>query len=106
MATYVILSQLHPDACADPKQFGDLARTVADKIKADCPNVKWKDSYATTGRFDIVDVVDSPDLASVERAAMIIRSYGHATTETLVATPWQEFISSLTSGAAVTAGRG
>ena len=31
----------------------------------------------------------------VEKAAMIIRSYGHASTETLVATPWKEFLSSL-----------
>jgi hypothetical protein len=26
---------------------------------------------------------------------MIIRSYGHSSTETLVATPWKEFVSAL-----------
>ncbi len=99
MATYVILSKLAPDACSDPKEFEGLAKRVADKIKADCPNVTWKDSYGTTGRFDVVDIVDSPDVANVERAAMIIRCYGHATTETLVATPWNEFIGSLAARA-------
>jgi hypothetical protein len=31
----------------------------------------------------------------VEKAAMIIRAYGHSTTETLVATPWREFLEML-----------
>lgn len=95
MATYVILSKINADACNDPRDFAKLARTVADKIKSECPTVNWKDSYATTGRFDVVDIVESPDVASVERAAMLIRSYGHATTETMVATPWREFVATL-----------
>ncbi|MGZ3503146.1 MAG: GYD domain-containing protein [Vulcanimicrobiaceae bacterium] len=105
MATYVILSRFAHDACADLKAFKDLAKTVSDKIKAECPNVTWKDSYAATGRFDIVDIVDSPDLAGIERAAMIIRCYGHATTETLVATPWTEFISTLATSPGAAAAR-
>ena len=95
MAIYVILSCLSPQAFDDPKAFKKIARTVAAKIKSDCPKVKWKQSYAVTGRFDIVDVVESPDLTSVERAAMIIRAYGHSSTETLVATPWDAFLDSL-----------
>jgi len=31
----------------------------------------------------------------VERAAMIIRAYGHSTTETLPATPWDKFLAAL-----------
>jgi uncharacterized protein with GYD domain len=47
------------------------------------------------GRFDVVDVVDARDPQEVERAAMIIRALGHATTETLTATPWDEFLKAL-----------
>lgn len=47
------------------------------------------------GRFDVVDIVDSDDPKQVEKAAMIIRAYGHSTTETLVATPWKEFLAML-----------
>jgi hypothetical protein len=32
------------------------------------------------------------DLRRLERAALIIRGYGHAATETLQAMPWKEFI--------------
>jgi uncharacterized protein with GYD domain len=105
MSTYILLSKLSHDACTDPKDLPKVARGVADRIKAECPNVNWKQSFATTGRFDVVDIVESPDLAGVERAAMIIRSYGHATTETLVATPWEDFLKSLSAERAA-AGRG
>jgi uncharacterized protein with GYD domain len=95
MATYIILSKVSHEAFDDPKGFAKIARTVAAKIKSDCPKVRWKQSYAVTGRFDVIDIVEAPDLSSVERAAMIIRAYGHATTETLVATPWDAFLKSL-----------
>jgi uncharacterized protein with GYD domain len=95
MATYVILSKLSPDAARDPGGLRKVAETVAQKIKAECPNVDWKDSYAVMGRYDVVDVVEADSAAEVEKAAMIIRAYGHATTETMHATPWKEFLSSL-----------
>ncbi|RDK02649.1 GYD domain-containing protein [Paraburkholderia lacunae] len=95
MATYVILSRLAPDAFKDPEDLKQLAATVAEKIRAACPAVTWKDSYLTLGRFDVVDVVESNDLKQLELAALIIRGYGHAATETLQATPWNEFIAAL-----------
>ncbi|MCK4387471.1 MAG: GYD domain-containing protein [Dehalococcoidia bacterium] len=95
MATYVILSRISPEAFRDPKDFKKLADAVSAKIKRDCPGVAWKDSYATLGRFDVVDIVESDDLKEVEKAAMIIRAYGHSTTETLPATPWKEFLANL-----------
>ncbi len=50
---------------------------------------------ATLGRFDAVDIVEADDAKQVEKAAMIIRAYGHSTTETLVATPRKEFLAML-----------
>jgi uncharacterized protein with GYD domain len=95
MATYLIFSRLSPDAFKDPNELKQLAATVAEKIKTECPAVTWKDSYLTLGRFDVVDVVESDNLKQLERAALIIRGYGHAATETLQATPWKEFIAGL-----------
>ena len=95
MATYIILSRVSPEAFADPKDFRQLATTVSAKIKSDCPGVIWKDSFATIRRFDVVDIVESDDPKQVEKAAMTIRAYGHSTTETLVATPWKEFLANL-----------
>ena len=95
MGTYIILSRFSPDAFQDPKDFKKLADDVSGRIKRDCPRVTWLDSYVTTGNVDAIDIVSSDDLAQVERAAMIIRGYGHSTTETLVATKWREFIDKL-----------
>ncbi len=95
MATYVILSELSPNAFHDPEEFKRLAADVTDKIKKECPGITWKESYATLGRFDVVDIIESDDVAQVERAAMIIRGHGRARTETMTATPWKEFLGRL-----------
>jgi uncharacterized protein with GYD domain len=95
MATYVILSRVSPQALSSPADFKQLAQRVTAKIKSDCPGVVWKDSYATLGRFDVVDIIESDDPKQVQRAAMIIRAYGKCTTETLAATPWEQFLANL-----------
>ncbi len=95
MATYIILSRFSPEAFQDPKTFRDMAAAVSERIKRQCPDVTWKGSFATLGRFDVLDFVEADDPKQIEKAAMIIRAYGHSTTETLVATPWKEFLSVL-----------
>jgi uncharacterized protein with GYD domain len=95
MAYYVILSRLSPDAFENPKDFKKIADTVAAKIRKECKGVVWKQSFATLGRFDVVDIVEADDPTEVERAALSIRGYGHASTETLAATPWSDFLAEL-----------
>ncbi len=95
MATYVILSRVSPQVLEEPKDFKQLAERVSAKVKAKCPGVVWKESYATLGRFDVVDIVESDDPKQVARATMILRTSGHETTETLLATPWKEFLADL-----------
>jgi len=95
MNTYIILSRFSPEAFDNPKHFLELAGQVSKKIREECPGIRWKDSYATLGRFDVIDVVEASDPKEIEKAAMMIRAYGHSTTETLLATPWKEFLSGL-----------
>lgn len=95
MATYVILSRFSHETTRDLGQLKQAAGKVAETIKAECPGVRWKESYAVLGRFDVVDVVEASDVKDIEKAAMLIRVHGHATTETLQATPWKEFLDSL-----------
>jgi uncharacterized protein with GYD domain len=95
MNTYIILSRFSPGAFDDPKHFVELAEQVSKKIKSECPGVEWKGSYATLGRFEVVDIFEAADIKEVEKVGMIIRALGHASTETLVATPWKEFLAAL-----------
>jgi uncharacterized protein with GYD domain len=95
MATYIILSRVSPQAFSDPFEFKKIAENVAAKIMSQCPGVVWKASYSTMGRFDVIDIVEAEDIEQVAKAAMIIRAYGHSTTETLPAIPWQEFLGAI-----------
>ena len=92
MATYVILCKLSPESVRSTEGFREVAKAVAHQIKSECPNLRWKGSYALMGRFDIIDIVEADSPAEVEKAAMIIRAVGRASTETLHATPWKEFL--------------
>lgn len=95
MATYIILSRFNPDAFDEPKAVRKLAEEVTERIKKECPGLRWKESFSTLGRYDIVDIVETDDPHALQRAVMILRAYGHQTTETLAATPWKEFLNAL-----------
>jgi uncharacterized protein with GYD domain len=92
MATYMLLTKLSPDAIKDPKTYEELGRRVTEKIHRDCPQVKWISSYTTLGPYDYVDIFEASDPDMATKVALIIRSLGHATTETWLATPYERFI--------------
>ena len=92
MAIYIILSRISPQAFSNPGEFIQLAAKVSEKIKKECPGVTWKNSYSTMGRFDVIDIVEADDPKEIEKLALIIRAYGRSTTETLLATPWKDFL--------------
>lgn len=96
MATYIILSRISPQELEDPKELKDLATKVSAKIKEECPGVTWKESYATMGRFDVIDIIETERQEDVAKVAMILRSSGHEYTETLTATSWKVFLANLT----------
>jgi uncharacterized protein with GYD domain len=95
MYTFIILTRFSPATFEDQKKLRNIAIQVSKRIKKDCPGVTWKGSYATLGRFDMVDVVESDDPEEVAKVAMIIRCFGHATTETLMGMPWNRFLKTL-----------
>ena len=96
MTTYVLLSELQPGSFADPGDFKDLAADVSECIREQCPGVHWKESFATMGgRCDVVDIIETDDPNQAVKAAMLIRSHSHMSTEMMVATNWKEFIGSL-----------
>ena len=53
MTTYIILSRFSAEAIGNPKNLKTLAGAVAAKIRQQCPDVTWKGSFATLGRFDV-----------------------------------------------------
>ncbi len=92
MATYIMLTRLSPEAVGDPKYVEKLERKVADRVRKNCPEVKWIGSYSVLGPYDYVDIFEAPDGESATKVALLVRSFGHGVTETWVATPWDRFV--------------
>ena len=95
MQTYVILTKFAPGAFTAAAAFKEAATRLAEKLKRECPGVHWKTSFATLGRYDVVDVVEAEEPADVHRAAVLINTEAQASTETMLATPWSEYLSKL-----------
>lgn len=92
MAIYVMLTRLSPEALTRPGIVAELNTKVEERVRDECPGVKWLANYAVLGRCDYLDVFEAPDTESATKVALLIRSLGHATTETWLATPWDRFM--------------
>lgn len=95
MATYIILTQFYEDSLEDPQELKALGEEVSTRIGEECPDIDWKESYVTMGTYDVVDLVEADDPEQVMKAALIIRTFGRAHTETMLASGWRGFLDSL-----------
>ena len=91
MAMYVLLTKVSPESMTAPAKLKELEEAVKKKITKHCPLVKWAASYAVLGPYDYLDIFDAPDDLTAGKVATIVRSFGHATTETWSAIPWEQF---------------
>ena len=91
MATYAMLTRLSPEALARPESVVDLNDQVEARIKSECPEVKWVANYSVLGPCDYLDIFEAPDAETATKVTLLVRSVGHATTETWVLTPWERF---------------
>jgi uncharacterized protein with GYD domain len=87
-----MLTRLSPEALARPESVVDLNRQVEDRIKRECPGVTWLANYAVLGPCDYLDIFEAPDVDTATKVSLLVRSFGHATTETWVVTPWERFV--------------
>ena len=92
MVTYVMLTRLSPQALTRPESVAELNREVEDKIVKECSGVKWIANYAVLGPCNYLDIFEVPDADTATKVALLVRSFGHATTETWVATQWDRFL--------------
>lgn len=92
MATFVMLTRLSPEALTRPEAVSELNNRVEERVKKECPGVQWIGNYAVLGPCDYLDIFEAPDADAATKVALLVRSLGHATTETWVATPWDRFL--------------
>jgi uncharacterized protein with GYD domain len=91
MPTYAMLTRLSPEALARPASVVELNRQVAERLQRECPGITWLANYAVLGPYDYLDIFEAPDVDTATKVSLLVRSFGHATTETWVVTPWERF---------------
>jgi uncharacterized protein with GYD domain len=91
MGTYVMLTKVSPESASSPERLKKLEHEVKERIKKHCPQVRWVANYAVLGPYDYLDIFDAPDEIAASKVSAIVRSFGHATTETWSALPWERF---------------
>ncbi|MEW6681336.1 MAG: GYD domain-containing protein [Nitrospirota bacterium] len=91
MGTYVMLTRVSPESTSSPERLKKLEHEVKERIKKHCPQVRWVANYAVLGPYDYLDIFEAPDEIAASKVSAIVRSFGHATTETWSALPWERF---------------
>ena len=77
MATFIMLTRLNPDAVRSPR---DLEREAMKRVREECPDVEWLNSYAVLGPCDYLDIFIADDIETAARVSALIRTFGHAQT--------------------------
>lgn len=91
MPTFMMQTRLAAEAFRVPRSLEDRERRVMNRVRAECPEVKWLASYVILGPCDYVDMFEAPDVETATKVSAIVRTFGHATTEVWCATPWERF---------------
>jgi uncharacterized protein with GYD domain len=91
MQSFLMQTRLAPEAFRFPRSLEDRERKVMNRIRADCPGVRWIKSYVVLGPCDYIDLFEAPDVETATRVSAIVRTFGNATTEVWPLTPWERF---------------
>jgi len=92
MATYILVTKLSPELTKDVKKRAEIGRKWLDKVKKNCPEVKFIAHYALLGPYDFLDIYEAPNEESAARVSMISLSGGAVAAESWTAIPYKKFL--------------
>ena len=92
MATYILATKLSPELTKDVKRRAEIGRKWLEKVKKNCPEVKFLAHYALLGPHDFIDIYEAPDEQSAAKVSMISLSSGAVAAESWTAIPYKNFL--------------
>jgi hypothetical protein len=75
------------DAVRSPRELEQLERDAVKRVRGECSDVEWLNSYAVARSYDYFDVFIANGIKTAARVSAIIRTFGHTQT----ATNWDRF---------------
>jgi uncharacterized protein with GYD domain len=92
MQTYVLMTKLSPEVSKHLKDRAEIGRAWLEKVREQCPEVKFVAHYALLGRFDFLDIYEAPDEETAAKVSMISLSSGAMQAESWIAIPYKRFV--------------
>lgn len=92
MTTFMLMTKLSPDVTAKMKDRGAIGREWLDKVKENCPEVKFIAHYGLLGPFDFVDIYEAPNAETAAKVSMISLSHGALQAESWLAIPYKKVV--------------
>jgi uncharacterized protein with GYD domain len=92
MATYILATKLSPELTKDVKRRAEIGREWLARVKAKCPEVKFRAHYALLGPFDFLDIYEAPNEEAAAKVSMISLSGGAVAAESWTAIAYKRFL--------------
>jgi len=92
MPTYVLVTKLAPEVMKDLKRREELGRQWLERVKENCPGVKFIAHYALLGHYDFLDIFEARDEEEATKVSLISLAHGALQAETWTAIPYRRFL--------------
>jgi len=92
MATYILVTKLSPELTRDLRKRAEIGRQWMERVKKDCPGVKFLAHYALLGPYDFLDIYEAPNEEIAAKVSMISLSSGAVSAESWTAIPYKKFL--------------
>ncbi len=92
MKTFILMTKLSPELMQNLKDREKIGKNWIDKVKDKCPDVKFKDHYATLGQYDFIDIYEAQDEETAAKVSLISREHGAVEAQSLLAIPYKRYL--------------
>ena len=92
MPTFILVTKLSPEIAKQVKRRDELGHQWREKVKQNCPGVKFISHYALLGQYDFLDIFEAKDEEEAAKVSWISTANGAMLAESWTAIPYTRFL--------------